>query len=517
MNCMQSVRRCAALLAVCVLPALSQAAGLPVSVQRMLDRAGVAKGGYSVLVVAPGQPEPEIEHAADVARNPASAMKLLTTLAALDLLGPEFKWQTGVFTLGRVRRGVLEGDLIIQGGNDPTFSAARLVDLVKLVRKQGIREIAGNVLIERSLYTARVEEQRNFVAEQRNPINAPPDSMAVNGKMIILSLQPDRLKRAVAVSHSPALSVIRLSGAIELAGGPCPTGWKERLVIEVEGMAESAVIRVGGEIAEGCGPRAVAISLLGHFEFARAAFVDAWRGAGGTLGGDVHTIERLPFGARRLDALFSPPLVDVVREINKTSNNMMARQLYLQLGIAPPPLPLLPQPKTVRGDRAPRPDIAPDVANEKKAALLAERANVRIREWLAERDLVIPGLVLENGAGLSVAERLTARGLVRLLAYASGRPFAAEFIDSLPLAGMDGTMRQRLRDSGASGAASLKTGTLSEVRALAGYLRNEGKPARVIVFFVNDHNAAASVAAMDHLIELLHANGKPAGVKPALQ
>ena len=478
--------------------------GLPAVVQRMLARAGIAEKNYSVLVIAPGASEAEMEHAPDVARNPASAMKLVTTLVALDLLGPDFRWHTGVYTLGRVRRGVLEGDLVIQGGNDPALSIARLGELAKMIRKRGIREISGNVLVDRSLYEASLGEQRYFYSERQNPANAPPDSMVVNGKLVTIGFRPDRTQRRVEVTLTPPLPVLEMAGGVTYVEGACPPDWKERLLVEVEGFAESATLRLAGELAHACGPRAVSISVLGHFDYFRAAFIDAWRKGGGQLAGDVQSVEKMPLAARRLDTWISPPLIQVVWEINKTSNNLMARQLFLQLGVAPAESVSRPEPPS--GKNGSTMPAAPDgnAVNEKKAGALAERAAARVRAWLAEKELVIPGLVMENGAGLSAMERISARGLVRLLAYAIKQPYAAGFVDSLPLAGLDGTMRQRLRDSGVSGHASLKTGTLSEVRALAGYVRRPGERTLLIAFFINDRNAAAAVPAMDSLVEYLH-------------
>ena len=489
---------------------------LPDVVKRALQRAGVRDSGYAVLVTEPGATVADIEHAADMPFNPASTMKLLTTLAALDILGTGFRFHTDIHTTGRLRKGVLEGDLIIRGGNDPSLSYERLRELVKRLRKRGIREIRGDVLVDRSLYAARAAEQTGFFAERENPLNAPPDSLVVQHKVVVVKLVPDARDQRVAVSLEPALPVVRHGGDVALGAGPCPPDWKDRMPVRVRGESGATVIDLAGELAAACGPRAVTISVLDHAVYFAAAFTQLWRQEGGTLGGSLKPVETLPRRAPLFEIFESPPLLQIVREINKSSNNMMARQLFIHLGTtaADPAPPVAAD--TAGGvsltapQRKPRPPSEAEqrALIDQRPRLLAARAGERISRWLFESKIDMPGLVMENGAGLSAIERVSARGMARLLKHALSRPYAREFVESLPLAGLDGTMRQRLKSSDVAGMARLKTGTLSEVRAIAGYVRDARDRLYIVVFMVNSRNAGSAVVAIDQTVEWLYRRGR---------
>jgi D-alanyl-D-alanine carboxypeptidase/D-alanyl-D-alanine-endopeptidase (penicillin-binding protein 4) len=179
--------------------------------------------------------------------------------------------------------------------------------------------------------------------------------------------------------------------------------------------------------------------------------------------------------ARLIAAVASPALSEVVRDMNKFSNNVMARQIYLTLG--------------AEGYGEP--------GTEGKS----ERV---VREWLAGKGLPIPELVLENGSGLSRAERISARNLGRLLLASFGSPVMPEFLASLPLTAVDGTMKKRLGDAAVAGQAHVKTGSLTGVRAIAGYVLDARGRRVVVVSFVNHPNALNADAAQDALLDWVH-------------
>ncbi len=166
------------------------------------------------------------------------------------------------------------------------------------------------------------------------------------------------------------------------------------------------------------------------------------------------------------------PLHDVIRDVNKLSNNVMARQLFLTLATtsAPPPA-------TIDGARE------------------------AVHRWLAQRKLVIPGFQVDNGSGLSRTERVTARGLVQLLAAAHASPVREALAASLAIAATDGTLERRMRNGSAAGRALLKTGSLEGVRALAGYLQDAGETRWILVAIVNHPNAARAQGALDFLAD----------------
>jgi D-alanyl-D-alanine carboxypeptidase/D-alanyl-D-alanine-endopeptidase (penicillin-binding protein 4) len=184
---------------------------------------------------------------------------------------------------------------------------------------------------------------------------------------------------------------------------------------------------------------------------------------------------RAPAGAAPFATLVSPPLFEIVRDVNKLSNNVMARQVFLTLAttaFAPP--------------------------------ATTEHAVAAVEQWLARRKLRLPGLVLENGSGLSREARVSARDLARLLAAADASSVRAEFASSLAVAAVDGTVERRFRNGSVAGQALLKTGTLEGVRALAGYVIDAQGRRYIVVALVNHPNAAHAQPALDNLVQWVY-------------
>jgi D-alanyl-D-alanine carboxypeptidase/D-alanyl-D-alanine-endopeptidase (penicillin-binding protein 4) len=223
-----------------------------------------------------------------------------------------------------------------------------------------------------------------------------------------------------------------------------------------------------------CGERVWHVNLLTPLQYAQSVFRAVWEASGGTWSGRARD-GTVPADARRLAMHESRPLAEVIRDINKFSNNVMARQLFLTIGAAATGQP----------------------AN-------TERARRALGDWLVSRGLDRREFVLENGAGLSRTERLTAAGLSRLLVAAYNSPLMPELMSSLPLVGVDGTMRKR---SGAAGSAHIKTGLLADTRAIAGYVLAASGRRYAIVAFVNHPNAGASQGALDALLHWVYAEG----------
>jgi D-alanyl-D-alanine carboxypeptidase/D-alanyl-D-alanine-endopeptidase (penicillin-binding protein 4) len=181
----------------------------------------------------------------------------------------------------------------------------------------------------------------------------------------------------------------------------------------------------------------------------------------------------VPSNARLLARAYSPDLVEIIRDINKYSNNTMARQLFLSLGAQ---------------------FRDPADQDDGKAA---QRV---IRGWLARKGITAPHLVMENGSGLSRAERVSAREMAKLLEAAWQSPYAAEFMSSLPLVAMDGTMRRRLHKTPLVGQARIKTGTLNNVRAIAGYSRDSNGNSWAVVAILNDPRPWGASSILDQVL-----------------
>lgn len=465
-------RRFRALAAAALLALGSPGAGaVPPSVAAALKAAGVPVAAVGLYVADPSG-RVYLEQNASAPLNPASTMKLVTTAAALELLGPSATWRTEVHLLGRLENGRLDGDLLLRGGGDPRLTLENLWLLLRDVRARGVRDITGDLVVDRSAFAVADIDPAAFDGEPTRPYNQGPDALLLNFRAVRLTFVPDPVSRAVRILAEPPLRELGIANNLVVADGPCDA-WPERADADVVSMT----LAFSGAFPLSCGEKVKHFSLLPPLDYARALFDHLWRGMGGSFSGRAR-IGLAPPGSRAFAAFESPTLQEVVRDVNKNSNNVMARQLYLSL--------------SARNGNPASP----------------EQSRAAVDAWLESRGLAMPELVMENGAGLSRTERVSARSLGRLLAAMWNSPLGPELAASLPVAGVDGTLRRRFAGSPAAGRARLKTGLLGNVRALAGYVHGDAGRTLVVVSIVNHANAANAAAAQEALVEwtLVQAN-----------
>ncbi len=452
-------------------PAVSAPVGLPVDVQAALKGAGVPAEALAVYIADVQGPRPQVRlaHREGAAMNPASLMKLVTTFAALDLLGPAHVFATAVHVDGVVREGgVLAGNLVIRGTGDPQLVIERLWLLLRRVQGLGIRRIEGDIVLDRSAMQVPEQDPGLFDGEPTRPYNAQPDALLINYKSIVLTFVPDRAAGVARVSAEPGLHGVQIPTQIPLAtAGDCGD-WRGALRADVSSPDR---LRFAGAYPASCGERVWPLAYADPRSYARRAVEALWRDMGGELTGTVRE-GLVPAGLKPAFEATSPPLAQLVRDINKFSNNVMARQLFLAL--------------SQRSSGTGTPEASRDVV----ARWWKERIG-----GAASADDALP--VLDNGAGLSRQERISAQALARLLQVAWASPLMPDLAASLPLAGVDGTLRRGAR---LQGAAHLKTGSLRDVAALGGYVHTEGGRRLVLVAIVNHPQAQAARPALEALV-----------------
>ena len=439
------------------------AAPLPAEVQAALVRANVPPEALAVVVQDVGGGRARLAWQAEKPMNPASLTKLVTTYAALDLLGPAWRWNTPVWLLGRVSDGVLDGDLVIKGSGDPKLVIERLWLMLRRVQQLGVREIRGDIVLDRTAFGTAEQDPADFDGEPLRPYNVGPDALLLNQRAIVLGIVPDAARGLALVGIDAPLDGVRVDAQVPLLGGACDD-WRGALRAD---FTDPLHIRLEGGFPAACGERSWAIAYADPRAYNERLLVGLWRELGGRLGGRVR--EGIAPPTPPTFELTSPPLADVVREINKFSNNVMAQQLFLTLGL-------------VRGNGG-----TPGAARE------------LLRRWLGERvGGAAQGAVLDNGSGLSRQTRLSAQALARLLQSAWASPVMPELMASLPVAGVDGTL---LRSRSAPGRAHLKTGSLRDVAGVAGYVLGGAGQRRVVVALINHPNANAARPVFDALVQ----------------
>jgi D-alanyl-D-alanine carboxypeptidase/D-alanyl-D-alanine-endopeptidase (penicillin-binding protein 4) len=455
-------------LAFALLALAARSQTLPETVAEILTRAGIPAESVAAVVEPAGGGAAIVSVNATRPMNPASVMKLVTTFAALDMLGPAYTFKTEALVTGQVSGGVLSGDLVLRGGGDPKLTYDRLWLLLAQLRSRGVREIRGNLVLDRSFFAPVAHDAALFDNEPRRAYNVGPDALLLNFKAATLRLVPE--KGAVRASLDPDLPSIELHTRLKLVEGPCGD-WRDRLKLEVDEQDLLATMQVSGNFAASCGERVWPVSLYDADRYASVIFRSLWSQLGGRFDGKVVS-GRAPDNAELLVAFESEPLSNLVRDINKFSNNVMARQVFLTLSAAPPAQP---------GEAA-----------------ASERA---IKGWLKGRGLDFPELVLENGSGLSRKERLSVKNTVALLQEAWKSAVMPELMSSLPITAVDGTFKRRFGNGAAAGQSHLKGGTLTGVRAVAGWVLDRKGRRWVVAMTINDARAGSAQGALDALVE----------------
>ena len=463
------------MLLVCLGAMAARADPLPSAVAQALKAAGIPQAATAAWVREVDVARPRLALNEHLALNPASTMKLVTTYAALDLLGPAYVWKTEAYAVGSLNDGVLGGDLHLKGGGDPKLTYDQFGRLLRQIRARGIREIRGDLVLDRSAFVTNGADPGRFDAQPMRPYNVAPDALLVNFKAVTLQLVPDLQQKLLLVSAEPAPPNLDLINKITLGNGNACGDWKEGLRADVFGHGPTTRLVLTGVFPQGCGEQRWNIAVQDHPHFVLGVFRQLWAELGGSFTGGVRD-GPVPAEARAIGVLPSPTLAEVVRDINKFSNNVMARQLFLTLGME---------------------------AGKRPAS--AEDADAAIRSWLDARGIALPELVLENGSGLSRRERISAEGLGRILQAAWKSAVMPELMASLPVTATDGTMRKRLKQNGVAGQAHIKTGSLEGVRSIAGWVLDKGGRRWIVVFFVNHANAGGAQAAQDALLEWVYA------------
>jgi len=450
-------------------------ADLPAPVEDALKKADIPLDSVAVFVQGVDESIPSVIHNTNKAMNPASVMKLVTTYAALEALTPAYRWKTEVYREGEVKNGVLLGNLVIKGYGDPSFKAQDFWRLLMSLQQAGIREIKGDLIIDKSHFAKETANGPPFDDETWRAYNALPSAFLVNGRNT--SLRFNVQNNIVMVDQEFTLPQIEVVNHLQLSKGNCGA-WRQNFTYEIQPSSTRVKLLLEGAYSAECGERYLELSLLNDEQYAFFTFQKLWAELGGKFDGNL-LVKEVPVTAVKVLEQASEPLGYITHDVNKWSNNLMARQFMLTLSAERQALP----------------------ATELKGASV-------VKQTLAEQGLNFSELVIENGSGLSRIERINAEHLGQMLVSAYHSPIMPELMASLPILAVDGTVQMRMKDSALHGRSHLKTGSLNGVSAIAGYVLDHHNQRYVVVMMVNHINAAMSKKAQDVLLSWVHDNQK---------
>lgn len=442
----------------------------PATLESSLARAGIPPSATSLLVQEVGGGAPLVSHRLSEPVNPASVMKLVTSFAALEQLGPTFTWKTRLGAAGPIRDGVLVGDLYVTGGGDPRLSRERLWLMLRELRAKGVRSITGDVVTDRTYFKLPLHDPGAFDQRPLRPYNAGASALNVDYGSIPLRLEPTPTGARATLDLQPAGLLVdnRIRRG---ANGAC-TDPTSQLSASTRDGSGGTVLILEGVLPQGCTANFDwHLAPLSPERLFEGLFRTLWRELGGEIGGrfrDGTTPPDMPV----LVESSSPALPEVLRDMNKWSNNVIARHLLATLG-----------------------------AQAEPGRDSVEAGGRAVESSLRAAGVATDGLVIENGAGLSRRERVSANTLGQLLQAAWRSRTMPELLASLPIAGRDGTARRRVANTPSAGAAHIKTGTLDGVRSLAGYVLGASGRRYVVVLMINHPNAGAARDTQDALLK----------------
>jgi D-alanyl-D-alanine carboxypeptidase/D-alanyl-D-alanine-endopeptidase (penicillin-binding protein 4) len=464
-------------------------AQLPQPVSQLMAASNIPEDGIGVLVLR-GETS-LVSHLAERPMQPASTMKLVTTLIGLEQLGPVFRGRTELRSAGVLAGDILTGDLALRGGADADLTGAVLENMLRALRNQGVRKIDGRLVLDRQLFNpARSDVGLPPFDESPDAYyNVIPDALLVNKNMLLLDMRSNGQR--VQLNVQPALDRVTIESAFTLIDTACARweeGWKQPVIVREAGGA----IRI---MLQGTYPRnciaSNSINVLDRQDYVDRLFRELWKQLGGEISGATIDGSTAP-EARLLAEHVARSLPEVVRDINKPSDNALARTLFLSLGSL--------EADPLHGSH-PMPGSGPT----------ALRADMVVRDWMRRKGINDDGFVIENGSGLSRIEKISPQQMAGLLNAGLRSKWAPEFMASLPIVGVDGTMRRRLKNSLAAERARMKTGTLRNVTAIAGYVPDANGQQCVVVAMINTERSTEGKgrAVLDALVDWVARSSTP--------
>ena len=456
---------------------------LPVTVVNLLNAANIPADALGAIVIRMSDGATVLVHRAEASLQPASTLKLVTSIVGLELLGPTYRGRTELRTMGEIVDGVLRGDLVLRGVGNPDLDWQAFQRMLQKLRHNGISQINGDLVLDRQWFQPSRPDLGvpPFDETPEFRYNVIPDALLLNTNLLQLDLESSERENTTSMrmNLTPAMDRVTVRSNMTLVDRAC-ADWEDGWKLPTVSRHENGSIRIElqGEFPKKC-VASTAINILDRVDFADRLFRTLWKNLGGTFKGstrDSAVGDPSPADTRLLTQHQSRTLAEFTRDINKRSDNPMARLLYLTLGAL--------------------------AANDSET-VTTKRAERQVRAWFRQHGIDDDGLVLENGSGLSRIERIRPSQLAAVLQAAYRSDWAPEFMASLPIVAVDDGRQNRLRDSPAAGHARIKGGTLRNVAAVAGFVTDATGELCILVAIINHPLAknGAAVPALDALID----------------
>ena len=441
---------------------------------------------------------------ADRTDRPASTAKLVTTLVGLETLGAGFHWYTRFYADAKPdHKGVLNGNLYVRGGGDPTLVIEDFALQVDKLAQLGVKRITGNIVIDRSYFDLPPFNPGAFDGRSSRPYNLGPDAALMNYRNLSLELVPDREAGVARVVALPHMAGVTYPKTVKLSKGSCGD-WKTKLGFRLRTEKNDAKrVVFNGTLPRACGAKNFNVIAFEPNEYFERVFRDLWTKTGGAWAG--HVVDgKIPAEAERLFVRMSPSMAEVIPLINKWSNNTMARHVFLTLGqkkVREEEKARESAKRKEKAGNAVKSDAKAQTMHFPRGTTLADGRAV-IAEWLEKRGIDSKKVYIDNGSGLSRETRVTGRAMTEILAAGWQGPYWPEYAASLPISGEDGTM---VRRKIAVSHGRIKTGFLRDVRSIGGYVQTRaGERYAVYASVRGTKNMPGGIVFLDNVIDWVY-------------
>ncbi len=428
---------------------------LPQVINEEIRKSGISKKDISIYIKEAGKHGRVVASLnASKSRTPASVIKVLTTYASVLKLGFDYRWPTKFYTIGRLKNGVLHGDLWVQGFGDPTLNTEDLEQIVSELRAAGIRQIRGDIVIDRSYFKVGSQDSSGFDENLYSAYNAMPDAMMFNERVVTVCVNPKEKK----VHKKHVDESYKVVDQLEHVNKPCRGKYSwPRVKIDKSEVVPTVFLQ--GKISKRCGTRNICQVITKPYKSFYYALKDRLIKEGIAVSGGMK-LRKVPKEAKALFTHYSDPLEEIISETAKESNNLYARHLLLLLG-----------------------------AKLYGAPATMEKGRDAIKYILDSRGALGDGkLKIDNGSGLSRTSKMNAKLLAEMYDDAYDR-YGSRWMETLSIAGVDGTIKRRFRNTVVKKRAWMKTGTLRRVKNIGGYVKNKAGKYYTVVIIINSSKA----------------------------
>ncbi len=445
---------------------------LPDSVSQAINQSNISSEQLSASVIAIDDGDLALAWRDNKQVSPASTAKIITTLMGLEILGPHWRWKTQFIAHGHIKKGILNGNLVIIGGGNPGYVIEDLWRDLWILKMRGLKKITGDIIIDRSLF-AKLPSSIAFDSESRRPYTKEADSALLNYQSVTFSITPNQNTGLATVAAMTPINKLKAPRTIKLdTANPKCIQWRQRMAVDAHKEWQPHFM---GKFPADCPEKFFSYTIDNANDYWQSTLATLMPQAGIDFKGKVRS-GVAPEAQQVLLVSDSDDLATVTRTTNKFSNNVTARHIFLTTGL---------------------------VASGQKQGATYTMARTTLDAWLKNIGIEDP-VYLENGSGLSRFSSVTARAMTAILRYGVTHPRGNEWISSLPIAGFDGTMKKR---EAAMGHAYIKTGLLNNVKTIAGIVYAKSGKRYAIFASLLGPGATEAEQVHDALIDWVYTEG----------